>query len=112
MELLTNKRRDWDKGILFSENIKQIDDWTIYKYAFEAPMYLMSPMDFAEKRTVFESNGTYYGYYTNVPDSIAPPQPKYSRGHIVFGGTVLRKEGNDYVYYSLSQFDPHVFLKI
>eukprot|EP01022_Parablepharisma_sp_SALTPOND_P016541 TRINITY_DN2452_c0_g1_i1.p4 TRINITY_DN2452_c0_g1~~TRINITY_DN2452_c0_g1_i1.p4 ORF type:complete len:188 (+),score=28.13 TRINITY_DN2452_c0_g1_i1:1563-2126(+) len=108
MELLTEKRKEWDNAILDYENLRKERDWTIYRYILKAPAFFMKPMDFVEKRILFEENGTFYGYYTYVPEDIFPPQEKYDRCHTVFGGTILRKEGNEYVYYSLSQFDPHM----
>ncbi len=108
MDLLTEKRKTWDKGILFYDTVHKEQDWTIYRYGLAAPVMFMKPMDFVEKRLIFEDNGTYYGYYTCVPDEVFPVDSKHSRCHTVFGGTVLRKEDSEYVYYSLSQVDPHV----
>ena len=108
MELLTERRKVWDKGILVYDVLHREGDWTIYKYTIGAPAFFMKPMDFVEKRMIFEEAGTYYGYYTYVPDKVFVPQSGYDRCHTVFGGTVLKKEGTEYVYYSLSQIDPHV----
>lgn len=108
MDLLTSKRKLWDKEITQYEEFPIENDWVIYRYSMNPPMFLMNPMYFVEKRLLFEDEGTYYGYYSNVPDNILPLDKGYSRYHTIFGGTVLRKEKDEYAYYSLSQVDMNI----
>jgi len=108
MELLTSKRKLWDKELTFYEDLSTNDDWAVYRYIMRSPSCLSNPLYFVEKRLLFEEEGTYYGYYSFVPDNVFPLKKNYSRCHTVFGGTVLRKEYDEYAYYSLSQIDLHV----
>lgn len=108
MELLTSKRKLWDKELTSYEDMASDDDWTIYRYSMPPPASLCCSMYSVEKRLLFEEEGAFYGYYSSVPDNVLPLGKNYSRCHTVFGGTVLKKERGEYAYYSLSQMDLHV----
>eukprot|EP00826_Nyctotherus_ovalis_P066221 TRINITY_DN976_c0_g1_i22.p2 TRINITY_DN976_c0_g1~~TRINITY_DN976_c0_g1_i22.p2 ORF type:complete len:167 (-),score=42.19 TRINITY_DN976_c0_g1_i22:200-700(-) len=108
MELLTTKRKLWDKELALYEDVASDDDWTLYRYIMRSPSCLSSPLYSVEKRMLFEDEGTFYGYYSSVPDNVLPLKKSYNRCNTVFGGTVLKKERGEYAYYSLSQVDAHV----
>lgn len=107
MELLTTKRMLWDKGLTLYEDVAS-DDWTLYRYIIRPPTPVSSPLYFVEKRLQFEDNGTFYGYCSSVPDNVLPLNNGHNRCNTIFGGTVLKREGNEYAYYSLSQVDANV----
>ena len=108
MDLLTEKRKIWDISMLKYESHPIEEGWTIYRYVTKPPVSLLNPMYSVEKRLVFKDKETYYGYYTSVPDNILPLEGSYKRYHMIFGGTILRKENDEYAYYTLSQVDMHL----
>ena len=61
MDLLTYKRRLWDKEVELYENLPLSDGWVIYRYILKPPLSFMNPLYFVEKRLIFEENGVFYG---------------------------------------------------
>lgn len=108
MSLLYERRMEWDKNLLFNDLLVHTPGLSVVHYAINPPLPFMQPKDFIEKRISFVEDGAHYAYYSCVPDSVFPPKDDHERCHLIFGGTVLRKEGEDYAYYSLTQTDMNV----
>ncbi len=109
LSLLNEKRTDWDTSIVDQEVIQQLSpDIAILHYAMEPPLPTMKPKDYVEKRIRFVDEDTYYGYCSNVPDEVYPQSERYKRASTIFAGSILRKEGNDNVYCSISQVNLNV----
>lgn len=108
MELLTGKESLWNKELTLNEEIASSGDWTFYRYIIRPPTMFSDLMYFVEKRLLFEDQGTHYGYYSSAPDSMLVLSKGYTWCQMIFGDSVLKKEGNEYAYYFLSKVDVHI----
>ena len=104
LKLMYEERKAWDDGLVNYIEVEKIsNNISIIYYIVKPIIYFMRGKDYIEKSIRFKANDTYYEYNSSINHKGYPSTDKYQRCETIFGGSILVKELDSYVYYTFSQ---------
>ena len=109
LSLLNEERPQWDKSVTDQTVVATVSgNCQVVRSVLDSSTTLMRPREFVEKRIRCSEGGVEYAYCSSVPDNVYPIDDKYERCTTLFAGTILHREGSNYIYNAFSQVDLNV----
>lgn len=98
-------RTDWDSGLIQAKILRRFSDCFIM-FRTVVHMPIIQNRDFIEKMIVFQYEGSYYIYYSSVPDSYYEKTSDETRGYTMYAVNRISKIGRRIVVRTSTQKDP------